>query len=307
MKVGIVGVGNVGSMIAYTLLTGETVSEIVLVDNPVAKAKGHALDLKHGLQFVSYADISYGGLESLIDCDIIILSAGIPRKPGESRLDLSRKNVELFRELVPSISKVNDRAIYIVVSNPLDILTYATIKFSGKDPAKVIGSGNILDSARLRSILGDYYKIDPSNIHAYQLGEHGDSSFTVWSHAFIGCNPLTSMKDYDAREMEKISKKVKDIAAEVISLKGSTNFAIGLGVVKIVKSIVLDKNRVLPVSTLLDDINGAKDVCLSMPTVIGKGGVKKVYEIPFNKKEQKQFQNSYQTISQELEKLGLKK
>lgn len=307
MKVGIVGAGNVGSTIAYTLSIGEQVSEIVLVDKNIEKAHGEIMDLRHGLPFIPYVNLEYGGLSELEGMDVIILTAGMPRKPGETRLDLARKNAGLFKELIPEIVEINSKAVYLVVSNPVDVLTYAAIKYSGLPAGQVFGSGNVLDSARFRSMLGYHFKVDPSNVHAYILGEHGDSSFPVWSQSFIGCTPLKNVEGYDEKVLDAIFEDAKNIAARVIQKKGATYYAVSLGVVKIIQSIDLNKRKVLPATTMLDDFHGISDVCLSAPSVIGRNGVERILKIPLDEKEEENLEKSAEKIGGVLDELGLRK
>jgi L-lactate dehydrogenase len=307
MKVGIVGAGNVGSTIAYTLSMSSQVSEIVLVDKNADKARGEILDLQHGLPFIPYTTLEYGDVGALEGMDVVVVTAGIGRRSGETRLDLARKNNELFRELVPEMVGANPTAIYLIVSNPVDVLTYAALRYSGLSAKKVLGSGNVLDSARFRSMLGAHFRIDPANVHAYVLGEHGDSSFPVWSHAFVGCTPLRNLDGYDEAKLTEIFEGVKSVAAEVIKLKGATYYAVSLGVSKIIQAIYLDQNRVLPVSTLLSDFCGVSDVCLSVPAVINRGGVEKVLQIPLSEAEERSLKASAEKVGGVLGELGLRK
>jgi len=285
---------------------GGEVSDLVLVDKNADKARGEVLDLRHGLPFVPYMNLEYGDVGALDGMDVIVLTAGFGRQPGESRLDLAARNNELFKALVPEIRGVNSRAVYLVVSNPLDVLTYATIKYSGLPPRKVLGSGNVLDSARFRSMLGEYFNVDPANVHAYILGEHGESSFPVWSNAFIGCTPLRSMEKYNEGELERICEEVKSVSTEVIRLKGATYYAVSLGVSRIIQAIDLNQNRVMPVSTLLTNVHGVSDVCLSMPAVINKDGVDRVLNIPLDEKEAACLKASAAKLSEVLDGLGLR-
>ncbi len=306
MKVGIVGAGNVGSTIAYTLSMGGQVSDIVLVDKNADKARGEVLDLKHGLPFIPYVNIETCDTESMSGMDVVIMTAGIPRGPGESRLDIAGRNVQLYKSLIPQITKSNKDAIYLIVSNPVDILTYAAIKYSGLPAKKVFGSGNVLDSARFRSMLGQHFNIDPANVHAYILGEHGQTSFPVFSQASIGCTPLKNMQGYDEGMMEGIFQDTKSVAAEVIKLKGATYYAVSLGVSKIIQAIDLDQNRVLPVSTYVSDFFGVSDVCLSIPSVINRSGVDRTLKIPLNQREQESLRQSAEKLNEILGQTGLK-
>jgi len=306
MKVGIVGAGNVGSTLAYTLSMGAQVSKIVLVDKNVDKAHGEILDLRHGLHFIPYVSLDYGGLDALDDMDVIVVTAGKPRQPGETRLDLARKNTELFSNLMPEISEVNQDALYLIVANPVDVLTYAALKYSVAEKTQVFGSGNVLDSARFQSMLGEYLEVDPANVHAYILGEHGETAFPVWSQAFIGCTPIKNVSGFQMSEGNRIYDKVKSVASEVIAKKGATYYAVSLGVAKIINAVDLNQNRVLPLTTLLEDYHGVSDVCLSVPSVVNHEGVDRLLKIPFNNKEEKLFNESARKIGSVLDKLGLR-
>lgn len=306
MKVGIVGAGNVGATIAYTMTLSHYASDVVLVDVNLDKARGEALDLRHCLPFAPYTKIDYGGADKLDGADVVVVTAGIPRKPGETRLDLAKKNHELFKNMIPSLAKANDEAAYLIVANPVDVMTYAAIKYSGLPPERVFGSGNILDTMRFRSMLGEHFNVDPAHVNAYILGEHGDSSFPVWSSASIGGVPLKDMEGYDAAKLDKIAENVKSVAAEVIKLKGATYYAIGLGTSKLVEAMYLNQNGVFPVSTLLKNYYGLSDVCLSVPAVVNRGGVEKVLDIPLDGKETRMLKASAEKVGSVLDELGLR-
>ncbi len=306
MKVAIVGAGNVGSTIAYTLSIGSQVSEILLVDANEDKAKGEVLDLRHGLPFVPYVDIEWGRPQDVGGMDIIVITAGIGRKPGQTRIDLAKNNVGLFRGLMSDLVKANDKAIYLIVSNPCDILTYLSLKVSGLDPSRVFGSGNVLDSARFRSMLGEHFDLDPANMHAYILGEHGDSSFPVLSKAFAGCTPLERLKGYDREKVKEIFEDARSVAATVIKYKGATFYAVSLGVAKIIQAIGLDQRKVMPVSSLLTDYAGVSDVCLSVPTIIDRNGIGGVLDIPLDSRETQWFNESAAKVQGVLDELGLR-
>jgi len=306
MKVGIVGAGNVGATIAYTLCMGSYAKDIVLVDRNVDKAHGEILDLQHGLPFVPYVNLDYGSIESLRGMDVIVFTAGIGRKPGETRLDLARNNLGLFNDLVPQVMRVNKSAIYLVVSNPVDVLTYATLKLSGLPQGQVFGSGNVLDSARFRSMLGAHFRIDPANIHAYILGEHGESSFPVWSNAFAGCTPIKNLRAYDPEALNAIFEGARSVAQKVIELKGATYYAVSLGVSKIIQAISLDQNRVMPVSCYLNDFGGVSDICLSVPAVINKTGAERVLSLPLNEDEMGLLKTSADRVGTALGELGIR-
>lgn len=296
MKVGIVGAGNVGSTLAYTLLLEGMTSRITLVDQNKEKARGEALDLSQGLCYVHYTEIEAGDYENLSDSEVIIITAGIGRKPGESRLELAAKNIGLFKEIIPKITNVNQKAILFVVSNPVDILTYATLRISESKPKKVFGLGNVLDSARLRHTLGQYFNVDPGNVHAYMLGEHGDTGFPLLSAAYIGCTNITDLPGYKQEEITKRVENVKNSSIEIIKSKGYTSYAVALSISKVLDSIYRNKKRVQPISVYLEDYYGADDVCMSVPSIVDNTGVKEILQVKMNPQEHAQFQKSAETL-----------
>jgi len=303
-KIVIVGAGFVGSTIAYALLIEGIASEIILLDIHKEKAEGEALDLKHSLQFTAPTKIVYGDNFQLCrDAAIIIICAGAHQKPGETRLDLVQKNAKIFKAMIPNITKYNKDCILIVVTNPLDVLTYLTLKYSKFKPNKVFGSGTILDTARFRYLLGEYFNVDPSSVHAYILGEHGDSEFPVWSTANIAGIHLSKLDNYNKKAMNGIFKKTKNAAYEVIAKKGATYYAIGLGIAKIVKAVLRNHNEVLPVSTLLKDYYGISGVCLSVPCIVNKDGIKKQLKLPLNNIEKKMLKKSADIIRGYIKKI----
>jgi L-lactate dehydrogenase len=310
-KVAVVGVGSVGASFAYSLMIHGLVSEISLIDVNAEKAKGEAMDLEHGMPFVQPARINAGDYRECVDADIVVISAGAAQKPGESRLDLVEKNAAIFKQVIPKIKEHNDHCILLVATNPVDIMTYVSLKLSGFPPNRVIGSGTILDTARLRSLLGEHFKIDPRNVHAYIIGEHGDSEVPVWSSASIAgveikkyC-PICSMK-YEQQYLDKIFEQVKNAAYQIIDLKGATFYAIGLGLTRIVESIIRDENAILTVSSLLHNYYGVSDLCLSVPSIVNKNGVAQTIKLPLGDGEIKMFQKSAAVMENVIQSLGIK-
>lgn len=296
-KVAIVGAGFVGSTAAFALLNDGAASEIALIDVNMEKAQGEAMDLQHGLMFRPNVKITFGNDYDLCrDAEIVVITAGAHQKPGETRIDLVNRNSAIFRQMIPQITKHNRDCILLVVSNPLDVLTYLTLKYSGFPKHKVIGSGTILDTARFRYMLGRYFEVSPNSVHAYILGEHGDSSFPAWSAANIAGVPLKNFKKYNKKAMVKIYAETKNAAYEVIAKKGATYYAIGLGITKIVKSILSDQNEVLALSSYLANYNGISDVCLSVPAIINRNGIKEHIAMPLNSLEKKQLRKSANLI-----------
>lgn len=296
-KVAIIGAGFVGSTAAYALLIDGAASEIALIDVNKEKAEGEAMDLQHGLQFKPNVRISFGSSYALCkDAEIVVICAGAHQKQGETRLDLVKRNSAILKEAVSNIVKHNKRCIILVVANPLDVLTYLTIKYSKFPKNKVFGSGTILDTARFRYLLSEHFEVSPDSVHAYILGEHGDSSFPVWSTANIAGVNLRNFKKYNKKAMEKIFQKTKNAAYEVIAKKGSTYYAIGLGIVRIVRAIFSDKNTVIALSTYLKDYHGVSDVCLSVPCIVNREGIKEQILMPLNAMEKKQLKKSADVI-----------
>ena len=296
-KVGIVGTGMVGSSFAYALMQRGLVGELVLIDANHARAEGEAMDLNHGISFVRPMKIFAGYYEDLRGADVVVVSAGVSQKPGESRLELLSRNIAVFKEIIPEIVRYNPDGIIVVVTNPVDILTYVTLKISGLPAHKVIGTGTTLDTARLRYLLGQRYDIDPRNVHTYILGEHGDSEFAAWSLTTLGAVPLKKYVSvrgvgYDPVALEQIFLETKNAAYAIIERKSATYYAIGLSVLAIVETIIRHQHTILPVSTMMSGQFGVSDVCISLPTIIGRDGVEEVMNITLSDDEIALFQNS---------------
>lgn len=281
-KVTIIGVGSVGATIAYTLVAGSSVSEIVLIDVNSQKALSEALDIKQATPFLSPANVYEGNYEDATDSDIVIITSGVGRKPGQSRIDLAQTNVNIIKQIAPEIVKYAPNAIYLMVANPVDILTYVFEKYSGLPKGQVIGSGTILDTIRLRTRLSELYSINQKQVHAYVFGEHGDSSFVAWSAANIAGVPL---KDYgdamvDTKVLpitpysrEEVEEYVKKSGGKIIAGKGATFYGIAASVAHIVNSLYSGVDSVLALSSMMRGEYGVSDVCLSIPCVLGKNGI----------------------------------
>lgn len=296
-KVAVVGVGFVGSTFAYTLMARGLASEIVLIDIDKKRAEGEAMDLNHGLSFVRPVKIWAGDYADCKDADIIVISAGAAQKPDEKRLELVQRNFGVFKDIVPKITKHNRNGIFLIATNPVDIMTYATLKLSGFPANRVIGSGTILDTSRLRYVLGEHLSIDPRNVHAYIIGEHGDSEVPVWSLANVAGTPLMEFckerrVKCDSRQLNSLFERVRNAAYEIIERKGRTYYAIGLGLTRIVESILRNENAILTVSSLSGNYYGVSDICLSVPSIVNSQGIKSVLKLPLNKAELKSFQKS---------------
>ncbi len=309
-KVAVVGAGFVGSTFAYSLMIRGIVSEIVLVDINRKKAEGETMDLNHGLSFVRPVKIWAGDYPDCKGADIVVITAGVAQRPGESRLDVVNKNFEIFKQIVPQLVEHNQECILLIATNPVDVMTYEALKLSGFPADRVIGSGTILDTSRLRYVLGEHLRVDPRNVHAYVIGEHGDSEVAVWSLANVAGARLRDFcpvcgEKYDPEHLNSLFQKVKNAAYEIIELKGRTYFAIGLGLTRIVESIIRDENAVLTVSSLLEDYYGVSDVCLSVPTVINRHGVREILKLPLEEEEIREFRKSASIIKNITKSLHL--
>lgn len=302
-KVTVVGAGFVGSTTAYTLMISGLISELVLIDVNNEKAEGEIMDLNHGMPFVRPVRIHKGQYEDCSGSDIVIITAGANQKPGETRIDLVHRNSTIFRSIVPEIIKYNSECILLVVTNPVDILTYVTYRLSGFPKNKVIGSGTVLDTARFRYLLGDHVGIDPRNVHAYIIGEHGDSEVAAWSLTNIAGIPMDKYCSDCKRCNNQLSKygiynDVRNAAYEIIKRKGATYYAVALAVRRIVEAIVRDEDSILTVSSLLEGNYGLSGVCLSLPAVVGSSGICRVLDLPLNEIEKYAFIKSGNSLKE---------
>ncbi len=301
-KIVIIGAGAVGTSTAFSLLHSGLVQEIVLVDLNKEKAVGEAMDLNHGVSLAYPVKITVGNYADCAKADIIIITAGSPQKQGESRLDLVQENTAIMKDIVSQIAKYAPETILLVVTNPVDILTYVALKLSSFPENKVIGSGTVLDSSRLRYLLSLETKIDTHNIHAYVLGEHGNTEFIAWSQAHVAGIPLTKYyqkalnKELDEKTKNTLASQVREAAFEVIAKKQVSHYAIALALNRICRAILRGERSVLTVSTLVTDTYGVKDVCLSLPCVIGRRGIEKKIPLHLEKKEQEEWLNSATTL-----------
>lgn len=300
-QVGVVGTGLVGASFAYALIIRQLATRLVLVDVNKEKTIGEVMDFDHGLPFTGPMKILAGDYEDLAGSQVVVIAAGSGQKPGETRLDLLARNAAIFREVVPQVVRHNPDGIILIATNPVDILTRISLEVSGLPASRVIGSGTILDTSRFRFLLGQYYEVDAQSVHAYIIGEHGDSEIPVWSLANIGgvrlqeFAPLQS-KAYKQDEMDRLFTQVRDAAYEIIKRKGATYYAIGLGLVAIVESILGDYRRVLSVSTLMAGQHGVSDTCLSLPCVVGARGIEEVLALTLNNEEESGFRASAEKL-----------
>lgn len=298
-KIMIVGTGNVGASIAFSLINQRTaVNELVLVDINTADAEGEAMDLRDALAVSpSFIKIKSGSYKDARGCDIIVITAGANQKPGETRLDLLKKNAGIFKPMIKEIMKNGFHGIFLVITNPMDVMTYLTWKYSGLPSDHVLGSGTVLDSARLRLKLSEKLNIHPKSIHAYQVAEHGDSEFTLWSSANVCGQPITSLISAPARQ--EVEDYVKNEAYEIIAKKGATHFGIGVCATHIIHAILNDERRVLPVSSF-DDYAG---VFTGFPTIVGRRGVVRRLDLPLSEEEGIKYQQSVNILKDAIKSL----
>ncbi len=306
MKVSIIGGGGlVGSMAAYALQCGGVVSDICLIDANQEAAQGQALDLLHGASLVADQRIYAGGMEDIATRNVVVITAGLRRKPDESRLDLINRNVDLFLSILDLATSAGwkENAYLIVVSNPVDVLTYLAVQRAGLPWQRVIGLGTQLDTARFRGYLARTLKVPATQVNAMILGEHGDSMVPIWSSATIAGLPLEQWPGFGPLVQQKVFEETKTAGAQVIKLKGGSGFAVGLSIREVVHSILLDSRRVLPVSTLVNGAYGLSEVCLSVPTEIGCGGARKQIELSLLTKERTALQQSARVLRDTIDQV----
>lgn len=312
-KVSIIGTGSVGSTIAYTLTVMGLVSEIVMIDINSEKALGEALDIRQGTPFCGACSIYAGDYRDAVNSDIVIITSGIARKPGQSRLELAQTNVDITKMIIPEITKYAPNATYIIVSNPVDILTYTFVKLSGLPENRIIGSGTILDTARLRSRLSEYYNINQSNVHAYVFGEHGDSSFIPWSVANISnvpirdCQKLISTPGICTPELdfEEIEQYVRKSGGRVIARKGATFYAVSVSVCHICKCLLAGIDTTMTVSTMMHGEYGVEDVCLSTLNMVGNEGIRGKVNVSLTDHEVALLRNSAEKLKEVIKSLSI--
>src|SRR3954451_7493497 len=304
-RVVLIGTGAVGSSYAFALLNQGVTEELVLIDVNKEKSEGDAMDLNHGMAFApSATKIWFGDYSDCKKADVIVICAGAAQKPGETRLDLVEKNTKIFKGIVEEIMASGFNGIFLVATNPVDILTYAVWKFSGLPRGRVIGSGTILDTARFRFLLGEYYDVDTRNVHAYIIGEHGDTELPVWSHADIAgmkISEWTNKHETNQEDLDQIFINVRDAAYHIIERKGATYYGIAMGLVRLTKAILENENSVLTVSAYLDGEYGQNDIFIGVPAVVNRDGVRQVVELKLNEEEQGKFVNSVNVLKQTME------
>ena len=302
-KITVIGSGNVGATIAYTLTVQGIASEIVMIDLNQEKSLGEALDIRQGVSLCSPANVYAGSYSDAAGSDIVVITSGMARKPGQSRLDLAQANVNIIKSIADKIVPVCPDATYVIVSNPVDVLTYVFLKHTGLPQERVIGSGTVLDTARLRSRISEYYSVNQKNVHAYVLGEHGDSSFVPWSLANISNVPVETFKDalqtkdaYPEFVMEEVEEYMRKSGARVIQRKGATFYAVSISVCHICKCLLSGIDTTLTVSTLLNGEYGIDNVCLSLLNVVGDKGAHAKIMLPLNEEELAKLHNSAKVL-----------
>lgn len=308
--VAVVGAGSVGATTAYALLVRGAARRVALYDVNRAKVEAEVADLSHGLAFVPRTEISGGDdVEVCRGARVVVVTAGAKQHPGQSRMELAESTIGLTRTLMPPLLEVAPDAVYLMVTNPVDVVTYAALRFSGLPPEQLFGSGTVLDSARLRHEIAQRIGVAEQSVHATVVGEHGDSEFPLWSAASVGGAPLLEWEQATGRlgeaERAEIAEEVVTAAYRIIAGKGATNYAIGLAATRIVEAVLRDERRVLPVSTLLDDYHGISDVCLSVPTVVDAGGAVQRLTVPFNDDELGRLRASSSSIRDTATRFGL--
>ncbi len=308
-KCAVIGCGAVGATIAFAITQKSLFSELVLIDSNKAKAEGEAMDISHGLPFTHPMKVYAGDYEDIYDCFLIIIAAGAAQKPDETRLDIVNKNVKIFKSIIPEIVKYNKEAIILVVSNPVDILTYCTIKLSGYPSNRVLGSGTVLDTARLKYRLGRSLCVDSRSVHAFIIGEHGDSELAVWSSANVSGIDLEDFhglcKSCEDINFNDIYESVRDSAYEVIDRKGATYYGIAMAVMKIIVAIIRDEHSVLPVSCYVSGHYGLDNLCIGVPAIVGNQGVEKVLDIPLSDEERQKLSASVETLKNVIDGLEI--
>ena len=306
-KVVLVGTGFVGMSMAYALLNQGGVNELVLIDVAKEKAVGEAMDLSDGVPCASARMvIRAGDYDECKDANIVVITAGVAQKPGETRLDLAKTNAKIIKEVTENVVKSGFKGIFLIASNPVDVMTYVVGKVSGFPTNKVIGSGTVLDTARLRFLVAEHLNVSSKNVHAYIMGEHGDSSFVPWSKSYIGCKPLKDIIE-ERKEpedvLENIYKQVQQEAYEIINKKKATYYGIGMGLTKIIKAILNDEHEILTVSTYLNGEYGQDDIFIGVPAIVNASGIQEILNLKLSEKEKEKFNYSCSVLNEMKEEI----
>jgi L-lactate dehydrogenase len=310
VRVAIVGAGNVGATAAYALLLNGAAAEIVLIDVNRERAEGEAMDLNHAMPFTAPARVWAGDYADCATAQIVLIAGGTSQRPGETRLDLLKRNAAIFQQIVPAVVAQTREAILLIATNPVDVLTYVTWKASGLPASRVIGSGTILDTARFRYLLSQHLGVDPRSVHAFIVGEHGDSQVATWSLANIAGMKLEEFCQLngctlDLERREEITQSTQRAAYEIIRRKGATYYAVASGLARIIDAIVRDENSVLSVSSRIEGLYGLPEVCLSVPSVVNRNGIERVLQLPLSESEQRGLENSARVIREAIDSLGM--
>ncbi|MCC8059613.1 MAG: L-lactate dehydrogenase [Clostridiales bacterium] len=308
-KIALIGTGMVGMSYAYSMLNQNVCDEMVLIDIDKKRAEGEAMDLNHGLAFCASPMKIYAG--DYADCegaDIVVICAGVAQKPGETRLNLLKRNKEVFRSIIGPVTESGFNGIFLVATNPVDVMTRLTCELSGFPAGRVVGTGTALDTARLRYLLGDYLKLDPRNVHAYVMGEHGDSEFVPWSQAMVATKPITELLQetgtpVSREQLEQITEEVRGAAYRIIEAKRATYYGIGMAMTRITRAILGDENSVLTVSSMLRGEYGQRDIFIGVPCIIGQNGVRRVLQLSLSEQEQELFDSSCELLRKSCEGL----
>ena len=305
-KIVLVGAGFVGMSFAYSLLNQGGVDELVLIDVNKDKTIGEEMDLSHGLPYAPHKmDIKAGDYDECKDANIVVITAGLSQKPGQSRLELAVANAKIMKEITQNVMNNGFKGIFIVASNPVDLMTYVVAEVSGMPKSRVIGSGTVLDTARLRYLIAEYLQVSSKNVHAYILGEHGDSSLVPWEHCYVGCKKMIEiMKDnnHPMEDLKKIHDEVWKAAYEIIEKKKATYYGIGMALNRLVKAILNDENAILTVSTYQNNEYGQEGMYIGVPAILNKDGVKEILELKLNDEDQQKFNHSCEIMKENIEK-----
>lgn len=312
-KVVLIGTGMVGMSYAYALLNQSACDKLVLIDINKERALGEAMDLNHGLAFSgANMKIYAGNYSDCTDADIVVICAGVAQKPGETRTDLLQRNAGVFKSIIDPVTQSGFNGIFLVATNPVDVMTRITCVLSGFNPRRVLGTGTALDTARLRYLLGDYYRVDPRNIHAYVMGEHGDTEFVPWSQAMLATKSILeicqeSNGEFCLEDMEKITEEVRGAAYQIIEAKNATYYGIGMALVRITRAILGNESSVLTVSTMLHGDYGQNDVFIGVPSIVNRNGIQRILHLNLTEEEQKLLQHSCDTLREFYDGIDLNK
>lgn len=306
-KLVLVGTGFVGMSMAYCLLNQGGIEELVLVDLDKEKAEGEAMDLSHGVPCSSNEmEIYAGDYSDCKDADIVVITAGIAQKPNQTRLELAKTNAKIMKQITQNVMASGFNGIFLIASNPVDLMTYVVQKVSGFEPQRVIGSGTVLDTARLRYLIGKYLHISTKNVHAYIMGEHGDSSFVAWTHAYAGCKKLKEImldNNHDLADLDKIYTEVQQAAYEIINRKKATYYGIGLALTRLVRAILNDESGIYTVSTYLTGEYGQEDIYIGVPAILNENGVEDILELKLSEEEQRLLNQSANVLKRMREEI----